>query len=131
MTHIMLPYATLPIYANLRKIDRTMMEAASICGAGKTRAFLRVYLPLSLPGVVAAALLTFTLALGFYVTPALLGGPRDAMIGQLIAAQVGEQLNFGFGSTLAVILLLLTAAVFALFAAIRAVAGKNFVGSGV
>lgn len=119
MTHIMLPYATLPIYATLRKMEPNLMDAAFSCGASKFRAFRRVYFPLSLPGVVAAMLLTFTLALGFYVTPALLGGPRDAMIGQLIAAQVGEQLNFGFGSTLAVVLLLLTAGFFALFALVR------------
>lgn len=121
MAHILLPYAVLPLYAVMRKIDGRLMEASSICGAGWVRSFLRVYLPLSLPGVFAGALLTFTLALGFYITPALLGGPRDTMIGQLIAAQVGEQLNFGLGSALAVVLLVLTAAAFGLFGLIISV----------
>lgn len=115
MAHILLPYAVLPLYAVMRKIDDRLMEASSICGAGAIRSFLRVYLPLSLPGVYAAALLTFTLSLGFYITPALLGGPRDTMIAQLIAIQVGEQLNFGMASALAVVLLVLTAAAFGLF----------------
>lgn len=115
MAHILLPYAVLPLYAVMRKIDDRLMEASSICGAGATRSFFRVYLPLSLPGVYAAALLTFTLSLGFYITPALLGGPRDTMIAQLIAVQVGEQLNFGMASALAIVLLVLTAAAFGLF----------------
>lgn len=115
MTHILLPYAVLPLYAAMRKIDNRLMEASSICGAGAARSFFRVYFPLSLPGVYAAALLTFTLSLGFYITPALLGGPRDTMIAQLIAVQVGEQLNFGMASALAVVLLVLTAVAFALF----------------
>lgn len=112
MVHILLPYAVLPLYAVMKKIDPRLMEASAICGAGQLRSFLRVYLPLTLPGAMAAALLTFTLALGFYITPALLGGPRDSMIGQLIAVQIGEQLNFGFGSALAVVLLLLTIGAF-------------------
>ena len=99
----------------MRKINGRLMEASSICGAGPTRSFLRVYLPLSLPGLLAGALLTFTLSLGFYITPALLGGPRDTMIAQLIAIQVGEQLNFGMASALAVVVLVLTAAAFGLF----------------
>jgi putative spermidine/putrescine transport system permease protein len=112
MTHILLPYAVLPIYAVMRKVDPRLMEAATICGSSRLRAFVRVYLPLSMPGVLAAGLLTFTLALGFYITPALLGGARDVMIGQLIAAQVTEQLNFGFAAVLSVVLLAATAAAF-------------------
>lgn len=115
MVHILLPYAVLPLYAVMRKIDSRLMEASSICGAGWGRSFVRVYFPLSLPGVYAGALLTFTLSLGFYITPALLGGPRDTMIAQLIAIQVSEQLNFGQASALAVVLLLFTAAAFGLF----------------
>jgi ABC-type spermidine/putrescine transport system permease subunit I len=114
MVHILLPYAVLPLYAVMRKIDIRLMEASAICGAGWGRGFVRVYFPLSLPGVFAGALLIFTLSLGFYITPALLGGPRDTMIGQLIAMQVSEQLNFGQASALAVVLLALTAAAFGL-----------------
>jgi putative spermidine/putrescine transport system permease protein len=118
MTHVLLPYMVLPLYSIMRKIDPKLMEAAAICGSGQVHAFRRVYLPLSLPGVFAGSVLTFTLALGFYITPALLGGTRDALIGQLIAGQVVEQLNFAFGSALAVVLLVLTAAAFGIFGAI-------------
>ncbi|WP_334174238.1 ABC transporter permease [Pseudoxanthobacter sp.] len=114
MTHILLPYAVLPIFAAMRKVDMRLMEAASICGAGPVRAFFRVFLPLTLPGVWAGGLLCFTLALGFYITPALLGSPRDTMIAQLVAAQVTELLNLSFGSALAAILLVITALIFAL-----------------
>ncbi|MBX6321516.1 MAG: ABC transporter permease [Rhodospirillaceae bacterium] len=124
MVHILLPYAVLPIYAVMRRIDNRLMEASAICGAGRARGFVRVYFPLSLPGVGAAALLTFTLSLGFYITPAMLGGPRDTMIAQLIAVQVSEQLNFGMGSALAVVLLLLTGAAFGLFGAVTRIGAR-------
>lgn len=115
MTHILLPYVVLPLYAVMRRIDPTLMEAASISGATPARQFFRVFFPLSLPGVYAGALLAFTLGLGFYITPALLGGARDTMIGQLIAGQISEQLNFGMGSAMAVVLLVLTAMAFVIF----------------
>jgi putative spermidine/putrescine transport system permease protein len=115
MTHILLPYVVLPIYSVMRKIDSRLMEAASISGARPMRAFARVYFPLSLPGVFAGALLAFTLGLGFYITPALLGGARNTLIAQLIANQITEQFNFGFGSALAIVLLLLTGLAFGLF----------------
>lgn len=115
MTHILLPYVVLPIYSVMRKIDPILMEAASISGARPIRSFLRIFFPLTMPGVLAGALLTFTLGLGFYITPALLGGARNTFIAQLIADQITEQLNFGFASALAVVLLVLTAFVFGLF----------------
>jgi putative spermidine/putrescine transport system permease protein len=114
MVHILLPYAVLPIYSVMRRIDLSLIEAASICGARPVRVFCRIYFPLTLPGVYAAMLLCFTLGLGFYITPALLGGPRNTLLGQLIADQIGEQLNFAAGSAIAVVLLALTAAAFGL-----------------
>ncbi|MCB5410721.1 ABC transporter permease [Pseudogemmobacter faecipullorum] len=119
MVHVLLPYAVLPLYTIMKKIDIRLMEASAICGASYLRSFLRVYLPLSLPGVAAAAILTFTLSLGFYITPALLGGARDMMIPQMIAGQFLEQLNFGLGAALAVVLLAITAIAFGLFGAAR------------
>jgi len=115
MVHILLPYAVLPLYAVMKRIDLRLLDASSICGAGWLRGFVRVYLPLSLPGVLAAAILTFTLSLGFYVTPALLGSPRNMLIGQMIASQFNEQLNFALGSALAVVLMALTASAFGVF----------------
>lgn len=119
MVHVLLPYAVLPLYTIMKKIDMRLMEASSICGASFLRSFLRVYLPLSVPGIAAAAILTFTLSLGFYITPALLGGAREMMIPQMIAGQFLEQLNFGLGAALAVVLLVITAIAFGLFGAIR------------
>lgn len=120
MVHILLPYAVLPLYTVMKKIDLRLMEASSICGANWLKGFARIYFPLSLPGVMASAILAFTLSLGFYITPALLGSPRDMMIAQMIAGQFNEQLNFGLGAALAVVLMVLTAVAFGLFGAARA-----------
>jgi len=125
MVHILLPYAVLPLYTVMKKIDLRLMEASSICGASWLRGFARVYFPLSLPGVMASAILAFTLALGFYITPALLGSPRDMMIAQMIAGQFNEQLNFGLGAALAVVLMVLTALAFGLFGAARSALGMR------
>ena len=119
MVHILLPYAVLPLYSVMKKIDLRLLEASQICGASWLRGFVRIYFPLSLPGVMASAILTFTLALGFYITPALLGSPRNMMIAQMIAGQFNEQLNFGLGAALAVVLMTLTAIAFGFFGAVR------------
>jgi putative spermidine/putrescine transport system permease protein len=117
MTHILLPFMVLPIWAVLRRIDPEYSRAASNLGASPATAFRRIVLPLSLPGVLAGCLLVFVLALGFYITPALLGGPRDQMISQLIVEQVQRQLDWGFAAAMSVLLLALTFAL--LFAASR------------
>jgi putative spermidine/putrescine transport system permease protein len=108
MTHIMLPYMVLPLYAVMARIDLSLSDAAASLGASPARAFWRVFLPLSLPGLTAGALLVFVLSLGFYITPALLGGPQDVLIGQLIADQVTTNVNFGFASAIGIVLLVLT-----------------------
>ncbi|MEA2291310.1 MAG: putative spermidine/putrescine transport system permease protein [Solirubrobacteraceae bacterium] len=108
MTHIMLPYMVLPLYAVMTRIDLSLTEAAGSLGASPLRAFRRVFLPLSVPGLTAGALLVFVLCLGFYITPALLGGPKDVLIGQLIADQVSVNVNFGFASAIGIVLLVLT-----------------------
>jgi ABC-type spermidine/putrescine transport system permease subunit I len=112
MVHVLLPYAVLPMYTVMKKIDNRMTEAARICGAGAVRAFVRVFLPLSMPGIIAAGIMCFTLSLGFYITPALLGGPLNTMIGQLIASEISDQLDFPFASALSVVLLFSTAITF-------------------
>ncbi|NPD16788.1 ABC transporter permease [Xinfangfangia sp. D13-10-4-6] len=125
MVHVLLPYAVLPLYTILKKIDMRLMEASSICGASWFHGFRRVYLPMTLPGIAAAAILTFTLSLGFYITPALLGSPRDMMIAQMIAGQIQEQLNFGLGAALAVVLIALTATAFGLFGLLQMVFARR------
>jgi ABC-type spermidine/putrescine transport system permease subunit I len=108
MTHIMLPYMVLPLYAVMARLDLSLSDAAASLGASPVRAFRRVFLPLSLPGLFAGALLVFVLCLGFYITPALLGGPQDVLIGQLIADQVTTNVRFGFASAIGIVLLVLT-----------------------
>ncbi|MQA01887.1 MAG: ABC transporter permease subunit [Streptosporangiales bacterium] len=108
MSHVLLPYMVLPAYATMRRIDETLMPAALGLGASRLKAFFRVYLPLSLPGVVAGCFLVFVLSIGFYITPELLGGPKDQMLGQLIVRQVSPLLQFGLASAIGVLLLVVT-----------------------
>lgn len=115
MTHILLPYMVMALYAVMKKIDATHLRAAASLGAPPLQSFRHVFLPLSLPGVVNGCLLVFTLCLGFYVTPVLLGSPRDMMISQLIAQQVDELLAWGFASALSVVLLAATLSVIGLY----------------
>ena len=127
MSQILLPFMVLPIYAVMRRIDPEYTRAAANLGAPPLAAFRRVFLPLSLPGVLAGCLLVFVLALGFYITPALLGSPKDTMISQFIASAVQQRLDWGIGSTMAVILMGLTLAV--LFIASRVIRLRDVFGS--
>jgi len=115
MVHILLPYMILPIYSVMKGIDGNLVSAAQSLGANPVKSFTKVFLPLSLPGVVAGVILVFILALGFFITPALLGGLTNVMISMLIERQVNELLKWGFASALGIALLVLTVAVFALF----------------
>lgn len=113
--HILLPYMVLTLYGAMRGIDARLIRAARAAGASPWRAFVHIYLPLSLPGVAGGCLLVFIMAIGFYVTPALLGGPRQMMIAQMIAREMLESLNWGFAAALAVVLLVVTGAGLAVF----------------
>lgn len=104
MTHILLPYMILPIANALRQIDPSLSRAASGLGATPWGTLRQVILPLSMPGVAAGMLLVFVLALGFYITPAMVGGSREIMLSMLIAQQV-DLLNWGYAATLSVVLL--------------------------
>lgn len=111
-----LPFMVLPIYAALRRFDFTLMEAASDLGANQWRAFLRVMLPLTMPGIAAGSVLVFILSAGNYIVPALLGGNKTAMIGNFLALQFGAAQNQPLGAAAAlVIMLVLTAAVVVYF----------------
>ena len=107
MTHILLPFMVLPIYSVMKGISPVYMRAASSLGARPVRAFIRIYLPLSLPGISAGALLVFILALGYYITPALVGGPRDQMVSYFIAYFTSNVINWGMAAGLSAILLVL------------------------
>ena len=105
LAHAWAAFAILPLYVSLEKIDRSLLEAATDLGDGPVRRFLRVTLPLSMPGVVAAAFLIFIPTTGDYITPALLGGPDGAMIGNFIQLQFGPVNNWPMGATLAIVLM--------------------------
>lgn len=106
MIHYLLPYAVFPIYANMRGIDQRVVAAARSLGATPTYAFRRIYLPLSVPGLLAATILVFVFSLGFYITPAILGGGRVMMIAEYISVNVFETLRWGLAAALAVSLLI-------------------------
>jgi ABC-type spermidine/putrescine transport system permease subunit I len=114
MIHILLPYMILPIASALGQIDAALQRAAAGLGATPWSVFVRVVLPLSMPGVAAGALLVFVLSLGFYITPALLGGPRDFMLSMLIAQQV-DLLNWPYAACLSATLLAATLLIIAVF----------------
>jgi putative spermidine/putrescine transport system permease protein len=105
MVHILLPFMVLPLYATIRGIDPRLPRAALSLGAAPWRAFLRVSLPLTLPGIGAGCLLVFIQALGFYVTPALLGGPNDQMVAYFVGFYANRTVNWGMAAALSVILL--------------------------
>jgi putative spermidine/putrescine transport system permease protein len=108
MTHILLPYMILANYAVMKGISPSFMRAALSLGSHPVEAFFRVYFPLTLPGVGAGTFLVFVLALGYYITPAMLGGGGDTMISQLIAFQTQDQLNWGIAGALSLYLVALT-----------------------
>jgi ABC-type spermidine/putrescine transport system permease subunit I len=105
---ILLPFMILPLYSVVSKIDRNLLRAGEIMGASPLSVFIKIFFPLSIPGVATGGILVFLLALGFFITPALLGGRKDIMIAALIADQVDVLLNWGFAAALAFLLLITT-----------------------
>ncbi len=116
MAHIQLPFTLLPIYSIMRTISPAQMRAAYSLGARPVAAFRRVYLPQVMPGVMAGCLLTFILCLGYFVTPALVGGPADQLIANFISNYINTDLNWQMAAALSFILLALTLGLFAAFA---------------
>jgi putative spermidine/putrescine transport system permease protein len=115
MTYVLLPYMILPLYGVMKSLPPELMRAAGNLGANPWRAFFRVYLPQTFPGISAGFLLVFILSLGYYVTPALVGGPSDQMISYFIALYTNETLNWGLASALGCVLLLATAVLYVIF----------------
>ncbi|QIG46736.1 ABC transporter permease [Nordella sp. HKS 07] len=108
MVHIMLPFMVLPLYASMKTIDQVYMKAAANLGASPMRAFWQIYVPLSLPGLAAGLIVVFALSLGFYVTPALLGGGRVMMWAMQIERSIAVYSDWGAASALGVVLLVIT-----------------------
>lgn len=125
MVHIMLPFMLLPMLATMRSIDRTLISAAGVMGANPWMAFYKVFFPLSLPGVGAGSALVFMMSLGFFITPALLGGPRHMMAAVLIEQQANRLLDWGLAAALSTVLLLLTTAIYLVYLRVMRHAGGS------
>ena len=123
LAHAWAAFAILPIYVSLEKIDRSLLEAGSDLGDSKLRRFLRITLPLSMPGVIGAAILIFVPTTGDFVTPELVGGPAGAMIANIIETQFTQVGNWPLGAALALVSMTMVAVLAGLFvAAARAAA---------
>ncbi len=120
MIHVLLPFMVLPIYSTLKSLDWRLIRAAEGLGARPLAVFRQVLLPLSLPGISAGCILVFTLAIGFYITPSLVGGPGDLMISILIGNQVNI-LDWSQAAAMAVVLLVVVLAIFAGFTRIMGI----------
>ncbi|MBK1867605.1 ABC transporter permease [Aestuariivirga sp. YIM B02566] len=129
MVHIMLPFMILPLLANMRAIDRSLLRAAEIMGANPLVAFAKVYFPLSMPGVSAGVALVFMMSLGFFITPALLGGPQHLMAAVLIEQQANVILDWGLASSLATVLLVVTGAMYVVYMRLTGNATGNLKGA--
>ncbi len=115
MIHVLMPFIVFPLYAAFRAVDLNLLLAAESLGAGSVRSFTRILGPLTAPGVVAGALIVFMSAIGYYITPALLGGPRQTMISMMIQFHLQEQLDWGMAATLSVTLVAATLMIFWVF----------------
>jgi putative spermidine/putrescine transport system permease protein/spermidine/putrescine transport system permease protein len=128
MVHIMLPFMVLPLYAAMRAIDRNLMLAAANVGAAPVRAFWQVYVPQTLPGLLAGTVLVFELCLGFYVTPAVLGGGRVMMWSMQIERSIAVYADWGAASALGVVLLAVTLFLFGVLALVTRLVGGRAAG---
>jgi putative spermidine/putrescine transport system permease protein len=115
MVHYMVPYAVLPMLASMREIDPRVLAAARGLGASRFTAFTRVFLPLSAPGLAAAAVLVFIVTLGFYITPAILGGGKTLMAAEWIKLQILDLVRWGLGTMLATVMVLTILVTLAIF----------------
>ncbi|MFM7335237.1 MAG: ABC transporter permease [Tabrizicola sp.] len=114
MTHVLLPFMILPLFSTLKAIPPGYMRAAASLGARPMTAFFRIYLPLAMPGIAAGCIMVFILSVGYYVTPALVGGPADQMLSAFVANYTTGTGNWGLASALGLILLVVTAALYLL-----------------
>ena len=115
MVHILLPFMVLPMFSVMKGIDPYHMKAAASLGANALRSFIKVYLPQTVPGVGAGVLLVFILSLGYYITPALVGGPKDQMLSYFIALHANQTVNWGLASALSVVLMICVAIFFTMY----------------
>lgn len=125
LAHAWAPFAILPIYVSLQKIDRSLLEAATDLGCSKLERFVRVTLPLTVPGIIAACLIIFIPTVGDYVTPALVGGSQGKMVANLIQVQFGAANNWPLGATLSLLAMLSVGCVAILFVVVVTSLGRR------
>ncbi|WP_170325570.1 ABC transporter permease [Ruegeria arenilitoris] len=125
LAHAWAPFAILPIYVSLQKIDRSLLEAATDLGCSKLERFVRVTLPLTVPGIIAACLIIFIPTVGDYVTPALVGGSQGKMVANLIQVQFGAANNWPLGATLSLLAMLSVGCVAILFVVVATALGRR------
>ncbi len=125
LAHAWAPFAILPIYVSLQKIDRSLLEAATDLGCSKLERFVRVTLPLTTPGIIAACLIIFIPTVGDYVTPALVGGSQGKMVANLIQVQFGAANNWPLGATLSLLAMLSVGCVAILFVVVVTALGRR------
>ena len=128
MVHIMLPFLILPLYASMKSIPQDYIKASSNLGATPTQSFWQIFFPLSMPGLMAGSLIVFILSLGFFVTPAILGGGKVIMVAMQITNNIELFFDWGAASALGVVLLVMTFAI--LFVASKLVRLDNILGGG-
>lgn len=115
MVYIMLPFMILPMHTTMASIDRNLLQAAGNLGAPPWKAFFRIFLPLSLPGVSTGCIIVFVMTLGYYIIPSLLGGTDQIMLGEFIADQIQSHLNWGIGATAGAVLVVITMIFFVIY----------------
>lgn len=128
MVHYMVPFAVLPMLASMREIDPRLLAAARGLGASRGEVFRHVFLPLSKPGIIAAGVLVFIFSLGFYITPAILGGGKTLMVAEWISLQILDLIRWGLGTmmaTMLVIAILVTLAAFSRIVDLRRIFGAG------
>ena len=114
MVHFLVPFAVLPLASSMRQVDARVLMAARGMGASRLRTFWQVFLPMTLPGVLGAAVITFIFSLGFFITPAILGGGRSVLIAEFIYVQTFQTVNWGLAGAISVVLVVATALLIAL-----------------
>ncbi|MBP9951869.1 MAG: ABC transporter permease, partial [Cypionkella sp.] len=114
MTHFLIPFAVFPLATAMRNLDERVLLAARGMGAGRARVFWQVFMPMTASGILGAALVVFVFALGFFVTPAILGGGRSVMVAELIYLYIFQNPNWGLAAAISVILMLVVGGLMAL-----------------
>lgn len=114
MTHFLIPFAVFPIASAMRSLDERVLLAARGMGASRTRTFWQVFLPMTLPGILGAAIMVFVFSLGFFITPAILGGGRSVMAAELIYLRIFQSPDWGLGAAISVLMMLIVGALLAL-----------------